>query len=186
MLAVRLSARRICLCPGARRTPFWGYKRLVHNDDGIGGSVPSSPDLSAFDNSNGISGFPPNVTPGADSLSDATVETSIDVTMADVVTPVLGNMPPDYVLSGLQWVLETTHVPAWAVIVGGSLLFRMALFPLQKKGVIVTQQLSKMKPLIDAVNKQQKEDPRGQEQERKVGDCISFAFLVNSNQYTQW
>ncbi len=151
---------------------------MVHND-GIGGSFSSSPDLSAFGSSDGGSGFPPgDVTPGADSLLDATVGTSVDGAVAEVVAPVLGNMPPDYVLSGIQWILETTHVPAWAVIVGGSLLFRMVLFPLQKKGVIVTQQLSKMKPMIDAVTKQQKEDPRGQEQERKVGDCVSFAFLL--------
>ncbi len=178
MLAVRLSVRRVCLCPGVRRTPLFFGKRWAHNDS-IGGSVASSPDFPAFGSSDGGSGFPSgDVIPGADSVLDATVGgISVDGAMAEVVAPVLGNMPPDYVLSGFQWVLETTHMPTWAVIMGTSLLFRMILFPLQKKGVIVTQQLSKMKPMIDAVTKQQKEDPRGQEQERKVGgDCVSFPF----------
>ncbi len=186
MLAVRRSVRRVCLCPGARRTPFLGGARLVHSNDGIGGSVSNSPDFPAFGSSDGGSRFPPgDVIPGADSLLDAAAGgTSANGALAEVVAPVLGNMPPDYILSGLQWMLETTPVPAWAAILGGSLLFRLALFPIQKKGVIVTQQLAKMKPLIDAVTKQQKEDPRGQEQERKVSDLIRFLWLfVKLTQY---
>lgn len=79
----------------------------------------------------------------------------------------LGSWPPDLIVDALSTLVDVTHLPPWALIVGLTLGVRAALIPLAVSQARTTVGLAKMKPQLAALKKQMAADPMGKQAARQ-------------------